>query len=205
MSSSVSVERRKMIRAFGARLILTSPEKGTDGAIEKAKELAAKKPGEYFMPNQFSNKNNWLAHYHGTGREIWLQMGGKVDFFVASLGTSGTLMGVSRFLKEKDSSVKVVAAHPEKGHGIQGLKNLEEAVVPEIYDASRIDEIIEVKTGDALECARLLARKEGIFAGMSSGAALYSALRIAGKNPGARIAVLFPDRGEKYLSTVLFE
>jgi cysteine synthase B len=167
--------------------------------------MAANNPDKYFMPDQFSNKYNKLAHYHTTAKEIWEQTGGKIDYFVSSLGTSGTLMGVGKYLKEKDPNIRIVSAHPVKGHYIQGLKNMEEAIVPAIYDESAIDETVMVETKKAFEYTRRLIREEGIFAGMSSGAAMYAAAKIAKKIDKGIIVTIFPDRGEKYLSTALFE
>jgi len=205
MSESVSIERRKMIKAFGAKVTLTAKDKGTDGAILKVRELLKEFPDKYFNPDQFSNKYNKITHYKTTAEEIWKQMNGRIDYFVSSLGTSGTLMGISRGLKENNPKIKTVEAHPVKGHYIQGLKNLEEALVPSIYDESMIDERVMVESENALEMARQIAKKEGIFVGMSSGAALYAAIEVAKKIDKGRIVVIFPDRGEKYLSTKLFE
>jgi S-sulfo-L-cysteine synthase (O-acetyl-L-serine-dependent) len=205
MSKAVSVERRKMIKAYGANIILTDKNLGTDGAIRRAKELVEKYPEKYFMPNQFSNEYNKIAHYKTTAEEIWNQTNGKIDYFVSALGTSGTIMGVSNYLKEKNPVIKIVSAHPVKGHYIQGLKNMEEAIVPAIYDKSKIDETIMVETEKAFETAREIIKKEGIFVGMSSGAAMYAALEIAKSIKGGIIVVIFPDRGEKYLSTKLFK
>ena len=205
MSDNVSVERRKMIAAFGARLTLTPGRHGTDGAIHKARELVEKYPDKYFMPDQFSSEYNKLAHYRTTGLELWRQTGGNLDYFVSAIGTSGTIMGVGKVLKEKNPAVKIVSAHPVRGHYIQGLKNMDEAIVPALYDPSQIDITIMVETEAAYEMARLIVRNEGIFVGMSSGAAMYAALEIARKIDSGTIAVIFPDRGEKYLSTNLFK
>lgn len=205
MSSAVSVERRKIIEAFGAKIILTDAKSGTDGAIKKVKELVEKFPDKYFFPNQFANNSNILAHYENTAQEIWSQMDGKIDYFVSALGTSGTLMGIGKGLKEKNSNIKIVSAHPIKGHYIQGLKNMEEAIVPAIYDESKIDETVMVESEDALSMTRRIIREEGIFVGMSSGAAMVAGLEIASKIESGNIIVVFPDRGEKYLSTNLFE
>jgi cysteine synthase B len=205
MSEAVSVERRKMIAAFGAKVTLTAANLGTDGAIMKARELVRDFPDKYFMPDQFSNHFNQLAHYLGTAQEILRQTGGKLDYFVSSLGTSGTLMGVGLALRECLPSVKIVSAHPVRGHYIQGLKNLEEAIVPAIYDPAKIDRHIMIETEDAFDLARQIAHQEGIFAGMSSGAALYAARKIASEIDSGTIVTLFPDRGEKYLSTELFQ
>lgn len=205
MSAAVSIERRKMIEAFGAKVTLTDENLGTDGAIMKARELVLESPDRYFMPDQFSNEYNKIAHYKTTAEEIWKQTNGNIDYFVSSLGTSGTIMGVGKALKECNPKIRIVEAHPVKGHYIQGLKNMEEAIVPSIYNPSKIDESIMVETGVAFEMARQIAKKEGIFVGMSSGAALFAAREVAKKIPSGRIVVMFPDRGEKYLSTDLFK
>jgi cysteine synthase B len=204
MSEAVSIERRKMIQAFGARVTLTDAKLGTDGAIVKARQLVRDFPDRYFMPDQFSNEYNQLAHYEGTAVEILEQTGGRIDFFVSSLGTSGTLMGVGLALKERLPGVRIVSAHPVRGHYIQGLKNLEEAIVPAIYDPAKIDRHIMVESEDAFDLARRVALEEGIFAGMSSGAALYAARVVAAEVDAATIVTILPDRGEKYLSTDLF-
>jgi len=204
MSKAVSFERRKMIEAFGGRVILTDAKLGTDGAIKKAKELVKKYPKKYFMPDQFSNEYNKITHYKTTAEEIWKQTAGSIDYFVSAIGTSGTIMGVGKYLKEKNPKIKIVCAHPVKGHYIQGLKNMEEAIVPAIYDPSKIDETIMVKTEEAFEMARRIIKEEGIFVGMSSGAAMYTAIEVAKKIKNGTIVVIFPDRGEKYISTNLF-
>jgi cysteine synthase B len=193
MSEAVSYERRKMIEAFGGTIVLTDKEKGTDGAIMKAREMVAHKPDKYFMPDQFSNNSNIAAHYEATADEIWRDMDGQVDYLVSSIGTSGTIMGISKRLKELNSLIKIVCAYPEKGHYIQGLKNMEEAIVPKIYDQSKIDEFVTVESEKAFEEARLLARNEGLFVGMSSGAAMLAALEIAKKIDSGRMVVIFPD------------
>ena len=205
MSSAVSVERRQMIKAFGGIVTLTDGKLGTDGAIRKAREMVKENPQKYFMPDQFSNEFNKIAHYRTTGEEIWKQTNGKIDYFVSSLGTSGTIMGVSKVLKEHNPQIKIVCAHPVKGHYIQGLKNMEEAIVPSIYDPSQIDITIMVETEAAYEMTRQIVAKEGIFVGMSSGAAMYAAVEIAKQIKSGTIVVIFPDRGEKYLSTKLFK
>jgi cysteine synthase B len=205
MSEAVSIERRKMIQAFGATVTLTDPTKGTDGAILRARELVRDFPEKYFMPDQFSNQYNQLAHYDGTAQEMLEQMGGRIDYFVSALGTSGTLMGVGLALKERLPGVKIVSAHPVLGHYIQGLKNLDEAIVPAIYDAKKIDRHIMIESEDAFELARRIAKEEGIFVGMSSGAALWAARKVAEEIGEGTIVTIFPDRGEKYLSTPLFQ
>lgn len=205
MSEAVSMERRKIIRSLGGKVILTPAQEGTDGAIRLARKMVAENPGKYFMPDQFANAANYLAHYETTALEIWQQTGGEIDYLVCALGTSGTIMGLSRFLKIMKPSIKVVCAQPVKGHYIQGLKNMEEAIVPDIYDPSKIDIQELIESEDAIEMARQLILQEGIFAGMSSGAAMLAAVRTAERIPSGNIVVLFPDRAEKYISTVMFE
>jgi cysteine synthase B len=205
MSSAVSIERRKTIKAFGAKITLTDAELGTDGAIMKVRELLERYPDKYFCTNQFTNKYNKIAHYETTAREIWRQTNGNIDYFVSAIGTSGTIMGVGLHLKSRNPNVKIVCAHPVKGHYIQGLKNLEEAVIPSIYDPSKIDDEIMVETEDAFEMTRQLAAKEGIFVGMSSGAAMLAAIETAKKAEKGIIVTIFPDRGDRYLSTDLFK
>ena len=205
MSEAVSMERRKIIRSLGGKVILTPAEEGTDGAIRLARKMVAENPEKYFMPDQFANAANYLAHYETTALEIWQQTGGEIDYLVCSLGTSGTIMGLSKFLKLMKPSIKIVCAQPVKGHYIQGLKNMEEAIVPDIYNPSQIDIQELIDSEEAIEMARQLIQKEGIFAGMSSGAAMLAAYRTASKISSGNIVVLFPDRAEKYISTVMFE
>jgi S-sulfo-L-cysteine synthase (O-acetyl-L-serine-dependent) len=193
-----------MIESFGAKVTLTDAKLGTDGAITKARELVKGNPEKYFMPDQFSNKYNKIAHYKTTSEEIWKQTNGRIDYFVSAIGTSGTIMGVGKALRENNPKIKIVCAHPVKGHYIQGLKNMEEAIVPSIYEPSEIDETINVETEVAFEMARQIVKKEGIFVGMSSGAAMYAAVEVAKKIKSGIIVVIFPDRGEKYLTTDLF-
>ena len=205
MSSAVSVERRKIIRSYGAKVILTPAEEGTDGAIRTARRMVAADPDKYFMPDQFANAGNYLAHYQSTALEIWQQTRGEIDYLVCALGTSGTLMGISRFLKVMKPDIRTVCAHPIRGHYIQGLKNMEEAVVPEIYDPSQIDRQEMVESEEAIAMAREIIAREGIFAGMSSGAAMLAAVRTAQRIERGNIVVVFPDRAEKYLSTTMFD
>ena len=205
MSEAVSMERRKIIRSLGGKVILTPKDEGTDGAIRLARKMVAENPDKYFMPDQFANAANYLAHYETTALEIWQQTGGEIDYLVCALGTSGTIMGLSRFLKIMKPSIKVVCAQPVKGHYIQGLKNMEEAIVPDIYDPSKIDIQELIESEDAIEMAKQLIKQEGIFAGMSSGAAMLAAIRTAENIPSGNIVVLFPDRAEKYISTVMFD
>ena len=164
MSEAVSMERRKIIRSLGGKVILTPAEEGTDGAIRLARRMVAEEPDKYFMPDQFANAANFLAHYETTALEIWQQTGGEIDYLVCALGTSGTIMGLSKFLKQMKPSIKIVCAQPVKGHYIQGLKNMEEAIVPEIYDPSKIDTHELIESEEAIEMARQLIKKEGIFA-----------------------------------------
>ena len=204
MPECVSTERQHILEALSAEVVLTPAREGTDGAIRKAHELLEADSDTYYMPNQFENENNVLAHYETTGPEVFSQTNGEVDVFVAGMGTTGTLMGVYRYLKEKKPEVKVVGIEPPEGHTIQGLKNMNEAIVPDIYNPKMLDEKITVEDGEAFETTRLLAAKEGIFVGMSSGAAVAGALRIAKKMTSGTIVVLLPDRGDRYLSTTLF-
>ncbi|HHW42836.1 MAG TPA: cysteine synthase family protein, partial [Desulfotomaculum sp.] len=179
MPACVSMERSRILQAFGAEVILTPAEEGTDGSIRKAHQIIGENPDRYYMPNQFQNENNTLAHYETTGPEIWNQTRGEVDVFVAGMGTTGTLMGTGKYLKEKNPGVKIVGVEPVKGHAIQGLKNMEEAIVPAIYRPEMLDEKITVEDDEAFEMARMLATREGLFVGMSSGAAVAGALKIA--------------------------
>lgn len=204
MPKCVSMERRRILEAFGANIILTPGCDGTDGAICRAHELLKKEPERYFMPNQFENESNVLAHYETTGPEIFKQTNGNIDVFVAGMGTTGTLMGVGRYLKEQKPSIRIVGVEPTKGHTIQGLKNMEEAIVPKIYNSKILDKKITIGDEEAFETARKLATQEGLFVGMSSGAAVAGALQIAKKMDSGIIVVILPDRGDRYLSTVLF-
>ena len=205
MSEAVSEERRRIIRSYGAKVILTPAEEGTDGAIRTARRMVAADPDKYFMPDQFANAGNYLAHYQSTALEIWQQTRGEIDYLVCALGTSGTLMGISRFLKVMKPDIRTVCAHPIRGHYIQGLKNMEEAIVPEIYDPSQIDRQEMVESEEAIAMAREIIAREGIFAGMSSGAAMLAAVRTAQRIERGNIVVVFPDRAEKYLSTTMFD
>ncbi len=201
----VSVERRHTLMAYGAELVLTPHDEKTDGAIREAHRLVEKDPDIYFMPNQFANESNWRAHYDSTAPEIIAQTGGEITAFVAGVGTSGTLMGVSRRLKEHDPNIKIVSAEPHEGHAIQGLKSMREAIVPDIYERERLDEIIKVDDRPAYAMTQRLAVEEGLFTGMSSGAAVWTALQMAADlSPADTVVTLLPDRGDRYLSTNLF-
>ena len=204
MSEFASVERQKILKARGAEVLLTPGHLGTDGAIEEVYRLARENPELYFMADQFNNPANWQAHYFGTAVEIWKQTGGKVNKVVATMGTSGTLMGLSRRLKECNPDIRIVGVEPYLGHKIQGLKNMKEAYRPEIFEKNRIDEIVNIEDEDAFEMTRQLAKQEGLFVGMSSGAAMVIAQKQAEKMTEGTIVVIFPDGGERYLSTPLF-
>lgn len=204
MPECVSLERRKVLEAFGAELVLSPGKEGTDGAIRLAHRIMAESPGSFFMPNQFANASNVRAHYETTGREVWEQTGGAVNVFVAGMGTTGTLMGAGRRLKEYSSAVRIVGVEPYLGHRVQGLKNMQESIVPQIYNPDALDEKINVADDDAFDTTRLLAVKEGLFVGMSSGAAVCGALKIVERMAKGTVVVILPDRGDRYLSTALF-
>jgi len=204
MPECVSTERQKVLLALGADVMLTPAEEGTDGAIRAAHQLVNEEPGKYYMPNQFENENNFLAHYETTGPEIFSQTQGEIDVFVAGMGTTGTLMGVGQYLREKKPRVVIAAVEPTEGHTIQGLKNMNESIVPKIYRPDIWDEKIVIEDDEAFETTRQLATKEGLFLGISSGAAVAGALRVAKNMDRGTIVVILPDRGDRYLSTTLF-
>jgi len=204
MSEAVSEERKKILRAMGAELEFTPAHRSTDGAIEFVYELIRKEPNRYWLADQFNNEANWMAHYHSTAMEIWEQTECAVDAVVATVGTTGTLMGLSRRLKELNPRVQIVGVEPYLGHKIQGLKNMKESYRPGIFDRKRADRIINIDDEEAYDTARMMAKREGLFAGMSSGAAMAGALRLAREMKQGRIVVILPDGGERYLSTPLF-
>jgi len=204
MPACVSMERRSVLEAFGAEVVLSPSEEATDGAIRLAHRVVEEEPERYYMPNQYANPNNVLAHVETTGPEIFRQTAGDVDVFVAGMGTSGTLMGVGRYLREAKPGVRIVGVEPRLGHKVQGLKNMREAIVPEIYRPEALDDKITVDDDPAFATARLLAEREGLFVGMSSGAAVAGALRVAEEMDSGTIVVILPDRGDRYLSTALF-
>ncbi len=204
MSEAASVERQKILKARGAEILLTPGHLGTDGAIEEVYRLAREAPDTYFMTDQFNNPANWQAHYSGTAAEIWEQTGGRVTALVATLGTSGTLMGVSRRLKEFDPNVRIIGVEPYLGHKLQGLKNMKEAYCPGIFDKSRLDQKINIDDEEAFDMTRRLAREEGLLVGMSSGAAMAIAVQQARTMTSGTLVVILPDSGERYLSTPLF-
>ncbi|MDY6893427.1 MAG: cysteine synthase family protein [Chloroflexota bacterium] len=204
MPECVSIERQRAIEAFGAELDLTPGQDSTDGAIMRAHHIIEENPGQYYMPNQFDNDNNVVAHYETTGPEIFAQTNGEVDVFVAGMGTTGTLMGVSKYLKERKPSVRIVGVEPVRGHNIQGLKNMQESMVPGIFRRDALDSKLMVTDEEAFDATRALALKEGVFVGMSSGAAVAGALNVAKEMGSGTLVVILPDRGDRYLSTCLF-
>jgi S-sulfo-L-cysteine synthase (O-acetyl-L-serine-dependent) len=205
MPTCVSLERRTVLQALGADLELTPGSDRTDGAIKRAHHIMQSQSDIYYMPNQFDNPNNYIAHYKTTGPEIFDQTNGDIDVFVGGMGTTGTLMGCSMYLKEKKPSVKIVGIEPMMNHRIQGLKNMQEAIVPKIYDPRRLDIILNCGDEDSFDTTRDLSIREGLFCGISSGAAMWGAMQVAKDlKRGSTVVVLFPDRGDRYLSTEVF-
>jgi cysteine synthase B len=201
LPANASSERKKILLAYGAELILTDPTESTDGAQLRAKALVAENPDKYFYPDQYNNDGNWQAHFEHTGPEIWRQTNGEVTHFVAGLGTTGTFTGVSRYLKSVDSCVQVISMQPATPlHGLEGMKHLETAIVPGIYDPTLADRELTVETEDAYATSRWLAREEGLFVGVSSGANVLSALRIARELTEGVVVTILCDGGDKYLS-----
>ncbi len=209
MPDNVSVERKRIVHAYGARVIFTDPAEGSDGAIRKVRELFAAEPDRYFYADQYSNDANWQAHYHGTANEIWQQSEGRVTHFVAVLGTSGTFVGTSRRLKELNPNVRCVSLQPDSPfHGIEGAKHMETSIIPKIYDATIADEDLGIATEDAYKMAIRLAREEGLLVGISAGAAVAGCLQIAQrlkKTGRAVLVTILPDSGDKYLSERFWE
>jgi S-sulfo-L-cysteine synthase (O-acetyl-L-serine-dependent) len=204
MPECVSTERRLILEGFGAHVFPTSAKENIDGAIRQARTLMEEFPGKYYMPNQYDNEANALAHFETTGPEVYRQTGGDVDYFVAGMGTSGTLMGAGRYLHSVKPSVKIVGVEPVMGHTIQGLKNMTESMMPGIYHPEELDLKEMVDDGEAFDTTRLLATREGMFVGTSGGAAVAVALRMAGRIDRGTIVVVLPDRGDRYLSTMQF-
>ncbi|MEO0123638.1 MAG: cysteine synthase A [candidate division WOR-3 bacterium] len=213
MPESMSIERRKLLKMLGAEIVLTPAEKGMNGAVEKAKEIAKKTPNA-FIPDQFKNPANPAIHYKTTAQEIWDDTDGMVDFAVAGIGTGGTITGIGKFLKAKKSQVKIVGVEPEKSAVLSGgqpgqhkIQGIGAGFIPDILSIDLIDEIIKVKEQDAIKMTRRLAKEEGIFCGISSGAAMWAGIEIAkrSENKNKMIVVILPDTGERYLSTELFE
>jgi cysteine synthase B len=204
LPSSASSERKQILQAYGVEIIFTPGDEGTDGAIRRVREIYKADSEKYFYPDQYGNAANPAAHYSTTAPEIWEQTHGRITHFVAGLGTSGTFVGTTRRLKELNPKIRCISFQPDSGfHGLEGLKHMPTAIVPSIYDASLADENIEVRTEDAHRIVKRLARKEGILAGVSSGAALWASMEIARRLPQGERAVIvtiFPDSGERYLS-----
>jgi cysteine synthase B len=199
--SNVTIERKRLLHAYGAELIFTDPMDGSDGAIREARKQVAANPDVFFYPDQYNNDANWRAHYETTGPEILAQTEGRVTHFVAGLGTSGTFMGTGRRLRETNPSIKLISFQPDSPlHGLEGLKHMETAIVPGIYDPSLADQDMRVSTEDAYAMVRRLAREEGLLVGISGGAALAGALKIAKSVRDAVIVTVFPDSADKYMS-----
>ena len=203
--SNVSIERKRILIAYGAEVIWTDPLEGSDGAIRKAREIHDADPGKYFYADQYSNDANWLAHYHGTAAEIWSQTQGAVTHFVAGLGTSGTFVGTTRRLKELNRAIQCISFQPDSAfHGLEGLKHMATAIVPKIYDPSLADSDLEIGTEAAYAMVKSIAREEGVLLGISAGAALVAARTVAqqcaSSNLPATIVTILPDSADKYLS-----
>ena len=210
MPSNVSVERKHILRAYGANIVYTDPAEGSDGSIRKAREMYAAEPQRYFYADQYSNDANWRAHYHGTAAEIWRQTEGRITHFVAMLGTSGTFMGAARRLKEFNRNIQCISLQPDSSfHGIEGAKHMATALVPKIYDPALADDDLGISTEASYAMVRRLAREEGLLVGISAGAAIVGCLQVARglverKQPGVIVTVL-PDSGDKYLSERFWE
>jgi cysteine synthase B len=202
MPEHMSVERRGVMKAFGAEIILVSREAGMEGARDLAQQMAEQGKGKVL--DQFANPDNPLAHYEGTGPEIWRDTHGTITHFVSSMGTTGTIMGTSRFLKEKNAAIEIVGVQPTEGSNIPGIRRWPEAYLPKIFDASRVDRIIDISQQEAEDTTRALAAREGIFAGISSGGAVAAALKLSQEVENAVIVVIICDRGDRYLSTDVF-
>jgi cysteine synthase B len=205
MPGNVSRERKRTIQAFGARAIYSDPLEGSDGAILLARKLIAEGPARYFKPDQYNNEANPLAHFEGTGPEIWRQTKGGVTHFLAAIGTGGTVMGTGRYLKSRNPNVRVIAIEPDDAmHGLEGLKHMASSIVPGIYNESELDDKIQINTDDAYEMVYGLGQLEGILVGQSSGAAMVAALKVARGLRQGCVVTVFPDFGDKYLSTNLW-
>jgi cysteine synthase B len=201
MPSNASPERKKIMEALGAELILTDPLEGSDGAIRVAQEMAAEFPGKYYYANQYDNPENWKAHYRSTGPELIEQTQGKITHFVAGMGTTGTLTGVSRYFADQYTDVEIIGVQPDSPfNGLEGLKHIPSAIQPGIYDPEAPDRIIEIRTEEAYDMVRCLAHQEGYFIGISSGAAAVAARQVANEVEDGVIVTVFPDAGFKYLS-----
>jgi cysteine synthase B len=201
LPANASPERIAILRALGAELVLTDPLEGSDGALRVARSMAAEQPERYFYANQYDNPANWEAHYHSTGPEIVQQTGGRVTHFIAGLGTSGTLTGVGRYLRAYNPAIQLIAVQPDSPfHGLEGLKHMATAIQPGIYDPGLPDRTLEIPTEAAYDMVRSLARQEGLFVGISSGAAAVAALQVAQELEQGLVVTIFPDAGYKYLS-----
>jgi len=208
LPESASLERKRILAAYGAEIVFTDPGEGSDGAIRKARAMHAAEPERYFYADQYSNDANWRAHYHTTANEIWEQTRGRVTHFVAMLGTSGTFVGTARRLKELNPKVQCISLQPDSPfHGIEGAKHMGSAIVPAIYDATLADHDLGISTEDAYAMVRRLAREEGLLVGVSAGAAVVGCLRLARELKGkpAVMVTIFPDSGDKYLSERFWE
>jgi cysteine synthase B len=205
MPENVSKERKQVVAAFGARVTFSDPLEGSDGAIRLCRQILARDPERYFKPDQYNNPANVQAHYETTGPEIWRQTDGQVTHFIGSIGTSGTIMGTGRYLKERNPAVEVIAAEPDDAfHGIEGLKHMASSIVPGIYHEDELDRKVGVSTDDAYNMVYRLGREEGLLQGQSSGAAHVVALQVARALREGTVVVLFPDFGDRYLSTNLW-
>ena len=202
MPENSTLERIKIMQAYGAKVILTPAHRSMEGAIDYANEKVAS--GGYKMLNQFANPDNWLAHYHSTGPEIWRDTNGKISHFVSAMGTTGTIMGTSRYLKEKNETVQIIGVQPTEGSDIPGIRRWPEAYLPKIFDPSRVDEIIDISEDEATQMTRMLAKKVSILSGMSSGGAVAAALKLADQIESGVIVCIICDIGDRYLSSDLF-
>jgi S-sulfo-L-cysteine synthase (O-acetyl-L-serine-dependent) len=205
MPSNVSVERKRIIDAYGAKVTYSDPLEGSDGAIRLCREILHKTPEKYFKPDQYFNPMNSQAHYESTGPEIYRQTGGQITHFIAGIGTSGTIMGTGRYLKEKNPKIRIVAVEPEDSlHGLEGLKHMATSIVPGIYHEEDLDEKFPASTEDAYAMVYRLSQEEGVLVGQSSGAAMHATLQIARKLRSGVLVTVFPDFGDKYLTTNLW-
>jgi len=202
MPENMSLERRGVMKAFGAEIVLVSQEAGMEGARDLAQQMAAEGKGKVL--DQFANPDNPRAHYEGTGPEIWRETGGRITHFVSAMGTTGTIMGTSRYLKERNPRIEIVGVQPAEGASIPGIRRWPPAYLPKIYDPSRVDRIIDIDQATAEDTTRALAAREGIFAGISSGGAVAAALQVAAEDPEALVVTVICDRGDRYLSTGVF-
>ncbi|HCZ9612260.1 TPA: cysteine synthase CysM [Vibrio cholerae] len=202
MPDNATQERKDSMRAYGAELILVSKEQGMEGARDLALQMQQEGKGKVL--DQFNNLDNPDAHFRSTGPEIWQQSQGKITHFVSSMGTTGTIMGVSRYLKQQNPQIQIISLQPSEGSAIPGIRRWPQAYLPGIFDAARVDQVLDVTQTDAEQTARALAREEGICAGVSSGGAVFAALQIAQQNPGSVVVAIVCDRGDRYLSSGLF-